>query len=167
MRKIFALTLLSVFLIENSYFLYFKLLQNNIRNEINIEIKKLSPKKNISIIVVSKRNEENINWIRKNKEFLYNGKLYDIIKIKKNTDNKIFYCINDSKENDLISIYMTNNKKKDNIFINLKKIFYNKFLIASFSNAKKQIVKKIIIDRYTETYISKILEILSPPPKIL
>ncbi len=50
-------------------------------------------------------NQQNIFWEEEGKEFLFNGGLYDVVKIKKVNGEVILYCINDKTEKALIEKY--------------------------------------------------------------
>ncbi|MCY7292197.1 MAG: hypothetical protein LH615_08440 [Ferruginibacter sp.] len=55
-------------------------------------------------------NEGKIYWQEEGKEFLLNGELYDVVKIKTDTGKTIIYCVNDSREKDLVNAYHSNTK---------------------------------------------------------
>jgi hypothetical protein len=69
-------------------------------------------------------NAKNIFWEEEGKEFLFNGTMYDVVKIAEVKGKKILYCINDKKEKQLVDKYsaLTKNnsgdskKQKNNAF---------------------------------------------------
>ena len=88
------------------YFIVFKSIQYSIRNEIKANIKNSIPDKNLFLIKLTndeikseKREFRKIN----ESEFFFLGKLYDIVRVRKNADTNYFYCINDAKEEQLLS----------------------------------------------------------------
>ena len=61
-------------------------------------------------------NKEKIYWEEEGKEFFYEGEMYDLVKTKNENEKIFFYCINDTKEKELINNYNTvtkNNSSKD------------------------------------------------------
>ncbi len=151
--------------VSNGYYLYFKYLQYNIQHIIQQEIKKGMNEKELSLIIVSVKNKKEIFWIKKNKEFKYKDKMYDVVKIKILNKQKYFYCINDIKEKHLITIFSENNKRKNNLVLKLSKILNNKYFPKTYF---VNIHFNPIEVRFTENnlfYKSKIIDIISPPPK--
>ena len=73
----------------------------------------------IIVLEISAYDFENILKWYDSKEFKFNGKMYDVIKIEKRSDQYIIYCFNDIKEELLISNY----NKLDNICKNITIIF--------------------------------------------
>ena len=68
-------------------------------------------------------NKEKIYWEEEGKEFFFEGKMYDLVKMKNDNGQIIFYCINDKQEEELINNNSTiiknnsfqNKKTKNNI----------------------------------------------------
>ena len=61
-------------------------------------------------------NKEKIYWQEDGKEFLLYGELYDVVKSKTIDGKTILYCVNDTKEKDLVNDYnisTKNNSSKD------------------------------------------------------
>jgi hypothetical protein len=85
------------------YYIYFNLAQDNIRREIRARIREGSKEKDLTVIEISGDSANEIRWIKPNKEFTYQGNMYDVVKIKQRNGRKAYYCINDTKENKLIA----------------------------------------------------------------
>jgi hypothetical protein len=166
MRKYISLILLIIILfISNGYHLYFKYLQNNIQQEIKHKIRKGLKEKDLSIIVVSLNNEKEIEWIKKNKEFRYKGLMYDVVKTKIKINKKIYYCINDIKEKNLIANYTRHNRRRNKVLLKLKKVLSNKYLPENYSINNKIKKANVYFAEYKFFYKSRFMETLSPPPK--
>lgn len=75
-----------------------------------------SLKKVNRVIEIAERDLDSLHFIKK-KEFIYEGKLYDIIKQKKEGSKLVFYCYHDKEEEKANEDFRTNTnrKKKGNI----------------------------------------------------
>lgn len=107
MKKLLSILFLFIFLFNLSgYYFVFNVMQKSARKEMKALIKKNIPKTDLEKLVISE-NEMNspdiFNFKDDNKEFIYNGKLYDIISETKDGSNTIFYCINDKNEEKLFA----------------------------------------------------------------
>jgi len=102
------------------FFIRFKILQKNIRNQIQSSFSSQFINGLQHLII---NNPKQIQW-RRNNEILYNGILYDIFIIKREKNNTIYYCIQDEKEQNLIDYFFKNliakNKKIFLIFFDKK-----------------------------------------------
>jgi hypothetical protein len=85
------------------YYLWFSYVKNNIQKEIRREIRLGLSEKDLTLISVPVNDESGICWIKPGKEFTFNGKMYDVVKITINNNRKIYYCIDDVKEKNLIA----------------------------------------------------------------
>ncbi len=86
------------------YFIVFKSIQFAVRNEIKANIKNSIPDEELFLIKLTNNEKKSgKSGFRKinDSEFFFFGKLYDIIKVKRNADTNYFYCINDEKEEQL------------------------------------------------------------------
>lgn len=77
---------------------------------------KIKHKVNISetiCIVETTENLKKITWEKENKEFWFDGELYDIVRIEEKNDIKNYYCITDKTEQKIITamdnLIMSNN----------------------------------------------------------
>ncbi len=167
MRKYISLILLiTILFISNGYYLFFKYFQHSINKEIKQEIRKGINEEELSIFVIPINEVENIKWTKKDKEFIYKGLMYDVVKSKIVNNKKYYYCINDSKEEELISYYTRHRRRKNKLLIILKKVLNNKYL------PEEHIVNTVIHKTdfnfydYKKLYKSVYLETLSPPPQV-
>jgi hypothetical protein len=88
------------------YIVVFKSYQYAIRNEIKTRIKEAIPENELTIIRLTDEDIKNRKKGYKridDKEFSLSGKLYDIVRSQSCGDTTTFYCINDSKEEQLFA----------------------------------------------------------------
>ena len=167
MKKYTSFILLIIILfVSSGYQLYFKYLQYIIQQEVKQEIRKGLSEKDLSLIIVSSKNEKEINWIKKDKEFRYKGFLFDIVKTKTKGSKKYYYCINDLKEKSLIAIYTRHNRRRNKVLLSLRKILSNKYFPGNLSVNLKIVKADVYFGTYQQNYHSIYLETLSPPPKV-
>ena len=152
-------------------YVIFKIQQHDIRKEIVHQIKQGISEKELTSITVSSENENQLIWKDK-EEFSYKGTMYDIVHVViLNENTKVYQCISDSQETNLIAKYnkelQKKRKDKNNRTNSVKTL---KFLEKinpipqkeelAFSNKK---IRPNFV--YHENYASLSLEISSPPPK--
>ena len=166
MRKHFSYILLFIILFFSvGYRLYFKYLQVSTRYNIQQEIKKGIDEKNLSIIVVSPKNNKEIEWLIEGKEFRYKGLMYDIVRIEAKNNKKIYYCIEDINESNLIANYTKHIQQSNKILSAQKKILSEKYFHKNYSLNNKIIVKNIYFTDYQSFYKSIFKAPVPPPPK--
>lgn len=166
MRKLTSLILLVVFLfMSDGYDIYFRYMQYTINTEIGKVIEGGVKDKDLTVIVVPLNNEREIKWIKKGKEFKYKGKMYDVAKVEIKGINKYYYCINDTKELQLLSDFAKHNNRKNDIFLKQKKPIQHKYFQKEFSlNAGfYNLLNNFPKDK--DHYKSKFIDVDSPPPK--
>ncbi|MDP4281531.1 MAG: hypothetical protein Q8867_05205 [Bacteroidota bacterium] len=108
-RKSLSLLCIAVFLYNLcGYYFIFLSEQNNLRDEMECEIHSGKIRSHAEIIVISDPGKNpDFRWIDKN-EFIFKNHLYDIVSIKVSGQDLIITCINDNKEEKLISDYSHN-----------------------------------------------------------
>ena len=75
MKKAAAIFLLGIFLFNTAgYFIAFKSVQYQIKKEIKAEIKKNINSDELTVIIISKKQINKIDWLEEGKEMNYNGK---------------------------------------------------------------------------------------------
>jgi len=107
MKKALSILFLFIFLYNIAgYFIVFTLQQFSVREEMELYIKKNMADKELERVVVSNTDiaggSSDFRFKDDNNEFVYKGKLYDIVRQKTDGVNTIFYCINDNNEERLI-----------------------------------------------------------------
>jgi hypothetical protein len=175
MRKIFSILLCVLFLFNVSgYFVVFKLMQYNARQEMQASIKNKIPDNEIKEIIIP--NSEialsslTFRFVHEN-EIIYNGCLYDIVKKRTNGNNTIFYCVLDTQENRLVSGLNENFKRNtDQVPAKNKTNPLTQNIIKEALPENKTSFKIKLLSTETHfNYLSNILEeyipVFSPPPK--
>ena len=111
--------------------------------------------------------ENTLKWYD-SKEFKFNGKMYDVIKIEKRSDQCIIYCFNDIKEELLISNYnkLDNISKEHNYYISgnqhlitLQAVQNNIWTWEIFCQQNHFLLSD------AENFSSLIPDVQTPPPK--
>jgi hypothetical protein len=162
LKRIISVILLFVFLYNiGGYYIWFKLEQINIKSE----IQNTSEVKTLTLITVSLHGKSDIIWTEENKEFIYHGEMFDVVKVKTDNNSKYYYCINDKKEKQLITDFIKKDcsqKKSENI---LQKVMDNKYQTKPFALIVYN--QPIIINYCTlnNNYTFNSSDIHSPPPK--
>ena len=152
--------------------LVFKIEQHRAKKEINTRLRRLLNEEDLTQIVVTSENKDQLHWEDK-KEFKYKNKLYDIVKTKElNANSTIYFCISDDKETKLIDSYneliKSNDETSKSSNITLKKtieLFLNLFIedLMSFSH----LIQNRIISylNYNTDCSSAFHKVNIPPPK--
>ncbi|MDC8001151.1 hypothetical protein POV26_08885 [Aequorivita todarodis] len=152
-------------------FIILKIQQHQIRREIIHQIKQGISEKELTSITVSSENENELLW-KDREEFSYRGTMYDVVRMEiLNENTKVYHCISDDQETNLIAKYnkeLQKKQKNKNNRTNATKTV--KFLqkISPFPQKEDlAFSNKVIRPNYVyhENYASLSLEISSPPPK--
>lgn len=115
MKKIFAVFVLFILLFNSmGYYILFELNKFQVRQEMQSQLVKKTVKLYLLKITDPEKDPE-FKRIHK-KEFQYKGKMYDVIKEVKNNGITLFYCLKDTKE--------------DNLLAAMKRVTHDKFLIS-------------------------------------
>ncbi len=163
--SIILFLLLFVFL-SSGYFVYFKILQINIKQDIKLNIRNGLKDEDLTLIIIPADNKDDIIWTKKNKEFRFNDNIYDIVRFEVKNNKIFYYCINDIKERQLISSFSNIHQKNNILLRNLKRVIFNKF-ISNISVFVKNLNKMdISFPIYSDNYKSLIIKILPPPPQV-
>jgi hypothetical protein len=168
MKKSLSIVMVFVFFysIMGSY-LNFTIEQYRLKEEIKEKIISSLPEKELTLVKITASDEEKLTWMEDGKEFRYNGSMYDIVKIKRNSGVTYYYCFCDVNESKLL--------------INLDKLVKNQTDNSpSKTTQKKQdityLFQSILFPQDLPTipvlyldcpssYKSIISDILSPPPR--
>jgi hypothetical protein len=160
------LALMLLINIEGNYLSYC-ILRFKIQNETWNKISKGINEKDLCVVIVPDNDKSGIIWLEKDKEFLYNWEMYDVVKLKTDKHHKIYYCINDRKEKQLINDYQKNhNSQKDSGKL-LKNITHFEFVPQQAFSIKILVSKDIAFNMLIYNYKSLYINTISPPPKSL
>lgn len=157
------------------YYTVFKILQYQVRDEVKQRIKQSVPEDELVLIPVSITDNNSLIWIKPNKEFLYQEKMYDIVRREIKENQVLYYCIHDFKESKLflaldehIQRYINANpiqhKKAGNL---LKKVSKNYFFQSFSIKTSPEVLPNSLFKKNTKTYTSICLDIIVPPPKLV
>lgn len=159
LKKIISILFVILIIVELcGVFFLFKVQQQIIKYSVFHQIKMKNIQKDVSVIRLSNDEFKKLKWTEEEKEFEYHCILYDIVSIERVNDFVIIYCINDIKENQLISNFYHWMKDKDNPydipFKELAKFFQINFFMqdnliyqykAFYSMSKKSIMNVRLI----------------------
>ena len=176
MRKLLTILLLvSMLFYISSLFVAYKVKRVELKNEMKAFIK-ANPSLDCTTKFVFTTTNNNITdkgftWKEKNKEFIFNNEMYDVVDIKMNGNTILIQCIKDNKEDELIKQYCAllnqqHNSKSTNKNSSLLKLFSQIFTKEeaynfTFSIAQMQNTFSLItIDIKKNTK-----DILTPPPR--
>lgn len=169
MKRIAAIFFLVLLLQKiGCYFVFLSIQQAYIREDVEKNIIKQLPNDELVKFVFTESEFQHIEWERENKEFRFQGKLYDIVRNESFNGKHVFYCFDDKKEAKIkqqITDYQQQHTK--NNFI----AFYN-LLLQSYippQNFTFQLLNNHFIQsrncfEFTSFYLSTFLEKQSPPP---
>jgi hypothetical protein len=149
------------------YFIYFNILQSNIRHEISDHIRNGLHDSELTIIEINSQNSLEIKWIKPSKEFSYHGYLYDVAKVVEKDGRKYYHCINDTKEDKLIREFAKNTDSSQKAKKLLNNFASSTYLIneATYKSLNTSTNHNFSIPHFN--VILNIREISDPPPKLL
>jgi hypothetical protein len=166
LRKYISAILIFVFLFDlGGYYLLFCIWQNNTRKEIRQEIRNGLKEDDLSLIIVSINEVSGISWIESDKEFRYQGDMYDVVKIKIHNQKKYYYCIRDINEKQLIANYNKNHSSKKETGKRIKEFKYQ-YIPLKISLTDLIYPVDLTTNEIAVLYKSNIIDIHSPPPKL-
>lgn len=176
MKKIAVVSLLAIFLFNSvGYYIVFKVAQLEARKEIKTKIKLGLPEKELTAIEFKKSELKNIHWVKENKEFYHQNKLYDVVKKDEKNSSVVFYCIDDKQEHTLfaslddhVNTFISLNSSKKNstskkLNDHVLKIYFSHNHDFHFSNNSTSVNYSFS----TKNYQSEFPEINSPPPEFV
>ncbi len=144
-------------------FLFFKLVEHNLKHEVQNQIKKGFKDEELTLIELSNENKDNIRWIEFQKEFKYKGEMYDVVKMVQNGNSTYLYCFNDKKEEAFVSSFYRNLKIRLQKITNVYQVIFivpvNTVTITFTSFENKFFYKDLNLQPISAT-------VLAPPPEI-
>jgi len=148
-----------------------KIQQHHIRREIIHQIKKGISEKDLTSLTVSSENENQLIW-KDREEFSYKGTMYDIVRVEiLNENTKVYHCISDSQETNLIAKYnkelQKKRKDKNNRNNSVKTVKFLQKINPLPQKDDVALSKKSTHTNfvYQDNYSPLSLEISSPPPQ--
>ncbi|NJO91210.1 MAG: hypothetical protein HC831_21285 [Chloroflexia bacterium] len=146
-----------------------------VRKEVKKQIKSNIPQNQLTIIQFSLFEINTINWVKKDKEFIYKGEMYDVVKVNKLNNATTFYCIADFKEtrlfaklDDFVNQFMASKLRKtkektSKVF----SLFQFEYLLQEQSATTPQLTINNGLNPFfkIQNYLA-FLDNESPPPKL-
>ncbi len=169
MKKFISILFVTVILFNaGGYFFGYLILRNEIhytvQQKIKYEIKTNLSKNDLSLIIVTPENEDDILWIKAGKEFNYSGEMYDVVRTENKSQGKYYYCIKDTKEKQLIGNYIKMHRSGKN-GKRLSKILNISYIPPSGNFTAFISFEKINRSGSASNLISTEIDIPFPPPK--
>ena len=141
------------------------MLRYNIQKEIRKEIKSGLKDDELTLIIESNDKKSDLQWIETGKEFRYKGEMFDVVRVKIKNEKKYYYCINDTKEKELIANFNKHhNSKKDNEK-RIKRMLNNYYFPQHSFYLINTYVSDFVYVPFDFHNKSNVIDILSPPPK--
>lgn len=156
------------------YYIVFNLIQHQVKDQVKYSLKHSVPQEDLVLISIDNNKSELLSWTKPNKEFRYQGQMYDVVE-KEILNNKILYwCLHDFKESKLfenLDIHIKNyiahhpeqqNKTKNLLNIMAKLFFYQRNTISLGTFGLKKDWHTVLFQNYK----SIALDLRYPPPQI-
>lgn len=168
MKKVLSVILIFLLLFTIDLdLIWFSIMQFNIKRDVRIEIKKGIKEENLSLFVISLKDNHKLRWIKTDHEFRYKGEMYDVVKVKIKNQKKYIYCLNDIKEKRLITSFLKNHNAKKKSGRNSKRHHSIIKYINYCDSFKIDLNTKDFTNKFWRfIYNSNIVQTTSPPPKI-
>src|SRR5690606_5063648 len=176
MRKLSGILFLLIMLFNLAGIsIIFTFQKARIRREMKSHIKKGVPRDNLHVITFSHSRARNIHWTRKNKEFILQGEMYDVVSSTRDSNYVHYYCLNDQEEKELFLQldYLVQKKMKEDrrsgknagkILRAMSNLVYLPTEdLASFETSALSVR---YFDRFNASISSPYLEYITPPPRL-
>lgn len=99
MKSLLSLFIFFTFFVKmGGYYAFLMVERENIREEIEHKIVQSIPKSALKCIIANPENTAKIEWRRSQKEFKFEGELYDIVSVEIHNGTTYYFCINDKAE---------------------------------------------------------------------
>ncbi|MEI6683571.1 MAG: hypothetical protein WCO44_13125 [Bacteroidota bacterium] len=172
MKKLAVIAVLILFLVNTiGCFIAFRFNQYRIQQEMVARIRCGTFQENIVILKILHPERESQFRRIKDSEFSYFGRMYDLVAERKNGDTTLFYCLQDTREDELLADYSRflrrsgNSSHKDNAMLAL---LYNLFTQALIQQPSPAVQGQGITFHFpasTPIIIPVYLVHFAPPPK--
>ena len=174
LKKSLSILLIFVFLCNiTGYYIVFKINQYQIYKEVKRKIKYSVPDDQLIRICISVNDNNTLKWTKENKEFKYQGEMYDVVRSKKDAGLITYYCIHDFKETRLfanldkqVKNQMNNDSQRKNANSLFKKLVKNLIFQGTNTSILLMIKSCTLCCTEFDHYNSVVLDKISPPPKI-
>jgi len=179
LKKVLPVILVILLLFNTGgFYIIFKSLQYRVKKEIKEQIKCSLPDTDLSLIKMNKKDARPgsslLKWYEEGKEFVYRGRMYDVVKQEIKGDTIYYYCINDIKEEQLFAVLngildktMQSDGMKERVLKRVFQLSQNFYVLLKAPLSADRNGCGIIYYPYTEEYLYIIHDVPIPPPKYL
>lgn len=122
----------------------------------------------LTVIVQNNR----MQWVKTNREFHFDGEMYDVVKTIKKDGKTVYYCINDKKEKELVKNFARAARDASDQSPQGKNGKHSfSFPVADIPSLVIQQITppgsniQTTYSSYTDLLVSSFIEISSPPPR--
>jgi len=166
MRKYASILFVLIFVFNiGGYDCWYHILQISIQNEIRKEIRNGLKETDLCKIITPTNGKSGIYWIKLNKEFIFNSRMYDVVKLKVQGKKTIYYCYDDKKEKKLIENFSKNKNSKTETEKRLKKVFQDEYYPQQFKYSSHIDLAIVDYNQISLLYKSNFKNIPHPPPE--
>lgn len=166
LKKIIPFIVLWLFLSgSGGYFFAFKIEQYLNSQAIGKKTTNCHNKISQNVLVFTIGNEIGVKWIKKQKEFIYHGQMYDVVSCKVSGKQVFYYCVKDSKEKKLIADFETKNRSNNRTNQITRKITQSQFILPYPTLALFRHPVIFCFFQLAWQYLPPVKNTLSPPPK--
>jgi hypothetical protein len=167
-KKSVSIIVLFIFLFDiEGYYLWFSIQQKLLQNKIEQEIEDKCKTESDALIIVPIHDESGIIWIKPNKEFCSNGSMYDVVSTKVLNGKKYYYCINDTREKQLVDSYHKKNNTKKEAEKKLRRAFVYQYSGQQINWTVDIGSSDFCYVTITSLFKSNSIDVNSPPPKLI
>jgi hypothetical protein len=164
--------LLLLFFSQAGYYFFYMFQQYQIKESVKHELLAKLPESSLEIIDANAHKNE-IEWEEEDKEFYLYGQMYDVAFIKMISGKKLIYCLNDSKEEELLKRFANavnsgneqNSTSKHGHHI-IKFQLSDFIMLSEYTITINELVSVKYID-HSLALITNITEVFTPPPDLI
>ncbi len=168
LRKFISIILILLFLFYSAGIcLVFHFIRYTVREEIEEEIKRGLEESDLSVITIYDTDREGIDWIRPGKEFRYKGEMYDVVKTRTTDHKKYLYCINDTREKQLVDDFKNHFKRRKKTEGKVKRLFTKIYFCQKTSFGCQIFSSDIFFNSMVDFYEPINIKVPLPPPKLI
>ncbi len=175
MKKLTAISILTLIILSQwGYYCFYSFQLYEVKKEAKLEVLKTIPEKFLKVVDVAEHGDA-IKWEDNNTEFKLDGKMYDVVRFKKEQGKIFVVCISDEKEDAVLSSLTaeikknitdnnTSNSGKTTIKLSFKDWAFEEKSIEPMLKVIPEMEKRHI--DFSERAIEGYTNIVLPPPNI-
>lgn len=175
MKRIISIIFLCLLVMKiGGYFAFLTVQQLIFREEAKEKILQHLPTNKLTKLSFSDQEFNAIDWEEVNKEFYYEGSLYDVVKIGFERKNHVIFCLADENETEIYSALQQMSKAQNdeipvkNTMVSFLNLLNLKYTIPSILSFKSNLIiknKKLLNENLVLHYLSIPLFLFLPPPE--